>query len=45
MKQKNAHKIINAKNRANDIVLDVSDAIREKKSRAEINKIVAEWLE
>lgn len=42
---KNAHKIINAKNRVNDIVLDVSDAIREKKSRAEINKIVAEWLE
>ena len=30
---------------SNDIVLDVSDAIREKKSRAEINKIVAEWLE
>lgn len=30
---------------SNDIVLDVSDAIREKKSRAEINKIVSGWLE
>lgn len=40
---KSAHAIIQAKNRVNDVTMDVRDALLEKRSRVEIRKIVSDY--